>query len=405
MLQETSRNGAVTETVMSDAAHLPPRPDAASALASARRIVVKIGSSLLIDPATRRVTGDWLAALAAELAALRHTGREVIVVSSGSIALGRGALSRIGAGDVGARLEDKQAAAAVGQSLLMAAWQAAFQPHDLIVGQVLLTRDDTERRRRWLNGRATVEALLAHGVIPVVNENDTVATEEIRYGDNDRLAARTAQLARADLLVLLSDVDGLYTADPRRDPAAAHLPLIEALTPDILAMGGGANAQAGVGTGGMATKLAAAQIARSAGCATLIASGQTLAPLSAVRDGARATLIDAPNGPMAAYKQWIAGSLAPAGELRLDDGAVAALRAGKSLLPAGVTAVSGAFEKGDCVRLSDASGAAVGVGLVAYPADEAARIRGRRSEEIESLLGYRGAAVLIHRNDLVLDER
>lgn len=405
MLQETSRNDAVTETVMSDAAPLPPRPDAASALASARRIVVKIGSSLLIDPATRRVTGDWLAALAAELAALRQNGREVIVVSSGSIALGRGALGRSGAGDIGARLEDKQAAAAVGQSLLMAAWQAAFHPHDLIVGQVLLTRDDTERRRRWLNGRATVEALLAHGVIPVVNENDTVATEEIRYGDNDRLAARTAQLARADLLVLLSDVDGLYTADPRRDPAAAHLPLIEALTPDILAMGGGANAQAGVGTGGMATKLAAAQIARSAGCATLIASGQTLAPLSAVRDGARATLIDAPNGPMAAYKQWIAGSLAPAGELRLDDGAVAALRAGKSLLPAGVTAVSGAFEKGDCVRLSDASGAAVGVGLVAYPADEAARIRGRRSEEIESLLGYRGAAVLIHRDDLVVDER
>jgi zinc transporter ZupT len=225
---------------MSQAAALPPRPDAASALDSARRIVVKIGSSLLIDAATRQPTRDWLAAMARDLAGLRGEGREVIVVSSGSIALGRGRLPGLGS-----RLEDKQAAASVGQSLLMAAWSAALAPHDLVVGQVLLTRDDTERRRRWLNGRATVEALLAHGVIPVVNENDTVATEEIRYGDNDRLAARTAQLARADLLVLLSDVDGLYTADPRRDPTAAHLPLIESLTPDILAMGGGANAQAG----------------------------------------------------------------------------------------------------------------------------------------------------------------
>jgi len=385
---------------MSQAAALPPRPDAASALDSARRIVVKIGSSLLIDAATRQPTRDWLAAVARDLAGLRGEGREVIVVSSGSIALGRGRLPGLGS-----RLEDKQAAASVGQSLLMAAWSDALAPHDLVVGQVLLTRDDTERRRRWLNGRATVEALLAHGVIPVVNENDTVATEEIRYGDNDRLAARTAQLARADLLVLLSDVDGLYTADPRRDPTAAHLPLIESLTPDILAMGGGANAQAGVGTGGMATKLAAAQIARSAGCATLIASGQTLSPLAAVRAGARATLITAPDGPMAAYKQWIAGSLSPAGELRLDAGAVTALKAGKSLLPAGVTAVSGDFEKGDCVRLTDPDGASVGVGLAAYAADEAARIRGRRSDEIEALLGYRGASVLIHRDDMVLDDR
>ena len=331
---------------------------------------------------------------------MKAEGREVIVVSSGSIALGRGRLPNLGA-----RLEDKQAAASVGQSLLMAAWSEALAPHGLIAGQVLLTRDDTERRRRWLNARATVQALLAHGVVPIVNENDTVATEEIRYGDNDRLAARTAQLARADLLVLLSDVDGLYTADPRRDANAAHLPLIESLTPDILAMGGGANADAGVGTGGMATKLAAAQIARSAGCATIIASGQTLSPLSAVRDGARATLIAAPDGPMAAYKQWIAGSLSPAGTLTLDAGAVTALKAGKSLLPAGVVAVSGGFEKGDCVRLTDPDGRSVGVGLAAYAADEAARIRGRRSDEIETLLGYRGASVLIHRDDMVLDDR
>ncbi|MCG2663069.1 glutamate 5-kinase [Brevundimonas sp.] len=389
---------------MSQAAALPPRPDsatsAASALRAARRIVVKIGSSLLIDAETRRPTRDWLAAVASDLAVLKAEGREVIVVSSGSIALGRGRLPKLGA-----RLEDKQAAASVGQSLLMAAWSEALAPHDLVVGQVLLTRDDTERRRRWLNARATVEALLGHGVIPVVNENDTVATEEIRYGDNDRLAARTAQLARADLLILLSDVDGLYTADPRRDPTAAHLPLIETLSPDILAMGGGANTQAGVGTGGMATKLAAAQIARSAGCATIIASGQTLAPLSAVQAGARATLIAAPDGPMAAYKQWIAGSLSPAGSLTLDGGAVTALKAGKSLLPAGVTAVSGDFEKGDCVRLTDPEGRAVGVGLAAYAADEAVRIRGRRSDEIEAILGYRGASVLIHRDDMVLDER
>lgn len=385
---------------MSQRAALPVGPNAASALGAARRVVVKIGSSLLIDAATRQPTRDWLAAVASDLAALKAEGREVIVVSSGSIALGRGRLPALGA-----RLEDKQAAASVGQSLLMAAWSGALDPHGLIAGQVLLTRDDTERRRRWLNARATVEALLTHGVIPIVNENDTVATEEIRYGDNDRLAARTAQLARADLLVLLSDVAGLYTADPRRDPNAAHLPLIETLSPDILAMGGSANAEAGVGTGGMATKLAAAQIARSAGCATIIASGQTLSPLSAIRDGARATLIAAPDGPMAAYKQWIAGSLSPMGVLTLDAGAVTALKAGKSLLPAGVTGVSGGFEKGDCVRLIDQDGRAVGVGLAAYAADEAARIRGRRSDEIETLLGYRGASVLIHRDDMVLDDR
>ncbi len=385
---------------MSQRAALPVGPNAASALGAARRVVVKIGSSLLIDAATRQPTRDWLAAVASDLAALKAEGREVIVVSSGSIALGRGRLPALGA-----RLEDKQAAASVGQSLLMAAWSGALDPHGLIAGQVLLTRDDTERRRRWLNARATVEALLTHGVIPIVNENDTVATEEIRYGDNDRLAARTAQLARADLLILLSDVDGLYTADPRRDRTAAHLPLIETLSPDILAMGGGANADAGVGTGGMTTKLAAAQIARSAGCATIIASGQTLAPLSAIRDGARATLIAAPDGPMAAYKQWIAGSLSPTGVLTLDAGAVTALKAGKSLLPAGVTGVSGGFEKGDCVRLIDPDGRAVGVGLAAYAADEAARLRGRRSDEIETLLGYRGASVLIHRDDMVLDDR
>lgn len=385
---------------MSDASDLPRRPDAASALREARRIVVKIGSALLVQGGGKGVARDWLAALAADIAALRNEGRQVIVVSSGAVALGR---ARLGVAAGG--LEDKQAAAAVGQSLLMHAWEEALAPHGLIVAQLLLTRDDTERRRRWLNARATVEALLGHGVVPVVNENDTVATEEIRYGDNDRLAARAAQLARADLLVLLSDVDGLYTADPRRDPAAAHLPLIESLGPEVLAMAGGANAATGIGTGGMATKLAAAQIARSAGCSTVIASGLTLHPLKAVADGARATLIAAPDGPMQAYKQWIAGSLAPAGTLVLDAGAARALEGGKSLLPSGITAVEGDFEKGDCVRLTGPDGARLGVGLAAYPAEDLTRIRGRRSDGIEAVLGYRGPTAAIHRDDMVLEPR
>ena len=375
-------------------------PSAASALADARRIVVKIGSALLIQGQARGVARDWLAALAVDIAALRAPGRQVIVVSSGAVALGRGRLGATGKG-----LDDKQAAAAVGQSLLMHAWEDALAPHGLIAAQLLLTRDDTERRRRWLNARATVEALLGHGVVPVVNENDTVATEEIRYGDNDRLAARAAQLARADLLVLLSDIDGLYTADPRRDPAARHLPWVESLGPDILAMAGGANAGSGVGTGGMATKLAAAQIARSAGCATVIASGLTPHPLQAVVEGARATLISAPSGPMQAYKQWIAGSLAPAGTLVLDAGAAQALTGGKSLLPSGVIEIRGAFDKGDCVRLTGPDGASLGVGLAAYPAEDMTRIRGRRSDEIEAILGYRGPAAVVHRDDMVLDDR
>ena len=385
---------------MSEASDLPRRPDAASALRQARRIVVKIGSALLIQGRDEGVARDWLAALAADIAALRAEGRQVIVVSSGAVALGRARLGVVSGG-----LEDKQAAAAVGQSLLMHAWEEALAPHGLIAAQMLLTRDDTERRRRWLNARATVEALLGHGVVPVVNENDTVATEEIRYGDNDRLAARAAQLARADLLVLLSDIDGLYTADPRRDPAAAHLPLVESLGPEVLAMAGGANAATGVGTGGMATKLAAAQIARSAGCSTVIASGLTPHPLKAVTDGARATLIAAPDEPMQAYKQWIAGSLAPAGTLALDAGAAQALLNGKSLLPSGITAVQGGFEKGDCVRLNGPDGVRLGVGLTAYPAEDLARIRGRRSDEIETVLGYRGPTAAVHRDDMVLEPR
>lgn len=364
----------------------------------ARKIVLKIGSSLLFDARRKEANRAWLAALAEDIADLRHEGREIIIVSSGAVALGRARIQTDPR-----KLADKQAAAAVGQSLLMKAWEEALAPHDLMAGQILLTRDDTERRRRWLNARATAQALLAHGIIPVVNENDTVTTEEIRYGDNDRLAARTAQLVQADLLVLLSDVDGLYTADPRRDPEAKHLSVVERLTPEILAMGTGANSDAGVGTGGMATKLAAVQIAGSAGCATLIASGLQRHPIKAVRDGARSTLFHASSTPLAAWKQWIAGSVDPAGSLTLDDGAVRALRAGKSLLPSGVVKLSGRFEKGDSVRLVDLNGSRLGVGLINYPHDDVARIKGQHSDDIEKLIGYRGPSVVVHRNDLVLE--
>ena len=368
----------------------------AAALRAARRIVVKVGSSLVVDNKAPALI--WLAGLAADIAVLRAQGRQVVVVSSGAVALGRGRLGL----ERNARLDEKQAAAAVGQSLLMQAWEGALGGSGLTPAQVLLTRDDTERRRRWLNARATLEALLKLGVVPVVNENDTVATEEIRYGDNDRLAARSAQLVRADLLILLSDVDGLYTADPRRDPAAEHLPLIDNLGPEVLAMAGGANADAAVGTGGMATKLEAARIARSAGCATLIVSGLEARPLTALTGGARATLITAPATPLQAYKSWIAGSLEPAGLLAVDAGAAEALRSGRSLLASGVRRVEGRFDRGDCVRVVGADGSVLGVGLAAYAADEMERIRGRHSGEIEDLVGYKGPGVSIHRDDLVL---
>jgi glutamate 5-kinase len=371
---------------------------ASQALDGARRIVVKIGSSLVVDAETRAPAADWLNALAEDIAVLRGRGREVVLVSSGSIALGRGRLNLTR----NARLDEKQAAAAVGQSLLMQAWETALSAQGLTSAQILLTRDDTERRRRWLNGRATLEALLKLGAVPVVNENDTVATEEIRYGDNDRLAARAAQLVRADLLVLLSDVDGLYSADPRNDPTATHLPRVDSLGPEILAMAGGANATANVGTGGMATKLEAARIARSAGCATLIVSGLELHPLQALAEGARATLITAPDTPLAAYKQWIAGSLEPAGAITIDEGAAQALKSGRSLLASGLQSIRGRFDRGDCVRVLGPEDQVLGVGLAAYAAEELELIRGRHSGEIEGLVGYKGPGVAIHRDDLVL---
>lgn len=366
-------------------------------LAAARRVVVKVGSALVVDPGTGAPAHDWLAAFAADAARLRDRGQQLLVVSSGAVALGR---RRLGLTRKALSLPEKQAAAAAGQSQLMRAWEEAFEPHGQVVAQVLLTRDDTEVRRRWLNARATVETLLALKVVPVVNENDTVVTEEIRYGDNDRLAARVAQMIGADLLVLLSDIDGLYTADPRRDPTATRLERVPELTPEILDMAGGANAGAGVGTGGMATKLAAARIARAAGCATIITLGGRSNPLKAIEDGEAATIIEAGVSAAAAYKSWIAGSLAPAGTLTIDAGAATALRAGKSLLPAGVIAVEGRFGKGDAVLVRGPDGE-IGRGLSRYDAADAVKIAGLRSGAIEAALGFT-AGPLIHADDLAL---
>ncbi|MDB5479908.1 MAG: proB, partial [Caulobacteraceae bacterium] len=373
-----------------------------SALADARLIVVKVGSALLVRGDTGLVDQAWLATFAADAARLRARGQRLVVVSSGAVALGR---ARLGLARRHLSLAEKQAAAAAGQSLLMRAWEEALEPHGLRAAQILLTPDDTEIRRRFLNARATLETLLELGAVAVVNENDTVATEEIRYGDNDRLAARVAQMIGADLLVLLSDVDGLYTADPRKDPSARHVPVISDLTHEIEAMAGGSNAEAGVGTGGMATKLTAARIAQGAGCATLITLGKRPAPLQAVEDGALATLVEPSLSPSAAYKSWIAGSLAPQGSLTVDAGAVTALKSGKSLLPAGVRKVEGRFGKGDAVVVLDPAGREVARGLSRYDAAEAEKIMGLRSDAIEAVLGYTEGPTLIHADDMALAGR
>lgn len=370
-----------------------------SELGRAKRVVVKVGSALLVGQGGA-ADGHWLHAFAADVARLRERGQQVLVVSSGAVALGR---RRLALSRRALTMPEKQAAAAAGQSALMRAWEEAFEPHGLSAAQVLLTRDDTEVRRRWLNARATIETLLGLGVVPVVNENDTVVTEEIRYGDNDRLAARVAQMIGADALVLLSDVDGLYTADPRRDPEAKHIARVPRLTPEIEAMAGGANAGAGVGTGGMATKLAAARIASAAGCATVITLGHRPSPLAALEAGERATVIEPSTTPAAAYKAWIAGSLAPAGAVVVDAGAAAAVRRGKSLLPAGVRSVEGRFGKGDAVVIRDEQGLEIARGLVRYDAPDAARICGLKSDAIEPELGYT-AGPLVHADDLAIGE-
>lgn len=365
-------------------------------LASARRLIVKIGSALLVED-SGEIRRAWLEALAADIARCRARGQEVIVVTSGAIAVGRRLLGLRGRT---LRLEEKQAAAATGQIRLAHAWQEALAKHGITVAQLLLTPDDTEERRRHLNARATLTQLLALGAVPVINENDTVATAEIRFGDNDRLAARVAQMASADTLVLLSDIDGLYTADPKKDPSARLIPEVRELSPEIEAMAG--DAPPGYSSGGMVTKIAAARIAMAAGCRMVIALGKPLSPLARIEEGAPATWFLPAAEPRTARKRWIAATLAPSGSLVVDDGAAAALRRGKSLLPAGVVGVEGRFERGDCVAVRRRDGVEVARGLSAYSSEDASRIAGRKSHEIEELLGYRGRDEMIHRDDLVV---
>ncbi|MEJ2171974.1 MAG: glutamate 5-kinase [Woeseiaceae bacterium] len=361
-----------------------------------RRLVIKVGSSLLIGD-DGHVHRGWLEGLADDIGMLHEQQHELLIVSSGAIAIGS---TILGINKRRARLEDLQAAAAAGQVQLMHAYQEALARHGITAAQILLTPEDTENRRRFLNARGTLARLIAQSVIPIVNENDTVATEEIRYGDNDRLAARVAQLVMADALILLSDVDGFYTADPGKDASAEHIPEVRTITDAILQMAG--ETRTDIGSGGMATKVQAARIATHAGCSTVIASGGIDRPLSALAAGGRCTVFRAEGTPAAARKQWLAGVLEVRGELRLDEGAAGALAAGKSLLPVGVVEVVGNFRRGDVVSLVDAAGLELGRGLAEYSSDDAGRLTGCHSEKIEELLGYRGRSVMVHRDELVL---
>tara|TARA_Y200000002_G_scaffold256187_1_gene212533 strand:+ start:136 stop:1281 length:1146 start_codon:yes stop_codon:yes gene_type:complete len=366
-------------------------------LQTAQIVIIKVGSALLVDEQQNRINEEWLAGMAADIASLHAAGKSVVVVSSGAIALGRQGL---GLRSTGLRLEEKQAAAATGQVILANAWMMALAKHNITTAQILLSPDDTETRRRHLNARATMKTLLELKSVPVVNENDTVTTAEIRYGDNDRLAARVAAMLSADILCLLSDVDGLYTENPALNSAATHLAEIDALTPEVLKMAGSANAA--YASGGMVTKLEAARIATKAGCDMVICDGRPLGPLSKLRDGARSTLFHAGASPLTARKQWIAGALSPKGCLTVDAGALGALRKGRSLLPAGVVAVEGEFERGDLIAIHNQAGAVIGHGLSAYSAGDANIICGHKSREIETLLGYRGRDEIIHADNLVM---
>jgi glutamate 5-kinase len=374
----------------------------ADALVAARRLVVKIGSALLATEGGE-VRQAWLDALAQDVARLRGRNQELILVSSGAIAIGR---RQLGQARRRLRLEEKQAAAATGQIRLAHAYQEALGRHKITVAQILLTPDDTEERRRHLNARATFAQLLAFGAVPVVNENDTIATTEIRFGDNDRLAARVAQMTSADMLVLLSDVDGLYSGDPHQDATARHIPIVSEIGPEIEAMAG--EAPPGYSSGGMVTKLAAARIAMNAGCRMLIARGKGMdpsaGPLAAIEAGARATLFLPRGEPRSARKAWIAGAINPSGTVVVDDGAARALRRGTSLLPAGLIAVEGTFERGDAVIIRTRTGGEVGRGLSAYSSADIRRIAGHKSGEIAEILGYRGRDEIIHRDDLVVTE-
>ncbi len=366
-------------------------------LTSSRTLVVKIGSSTLVDATTGALARDWLDAFAADVARVKARGQQVVLVSSGAIALGRRAL-KLAAG--GLKLEEAQAAAAVGQIALARAWSEALAAHELTVAQVLLTLGDTESRRRYLNARSTLKTLLAMGAVPVINENDTVATAEIRFGDNDRLAARVTGMIEADCLVLLSDIDGLYSANPRKDTSAQFIAEVPAITPEIDAMAGASGSD--MGSGGMTTKIMAARIATDAGANMVIANGALRPPLKAIEEGARCTWFLASASPAAARKRWISGTLKAAGSITIDAGAATALAQGKSLLPAGVVAIEGAFERGDCVAVKDSTGREVARGLIAYGAEDARRIARAKSGEIETLLGYRGRTEMIHRDDMAL---
>ena len=365
--------------------------------ARTRLMVVKVGSALLVDAATGALRRAWLESLCADVAALKQDGKQVILVSSGAIALGRRAL-KLKSGAL--RLEESQAAAAAGQVRLAEAYADIFAGENIVAAQVLLTLGDTVERRRYLNARATLNTLLELKAVPVINENDTVATAEIRFGDNDRLGARVASMMGADQLVLLSDVDGLYTADPRSDSGAEHIPEVSAITAEIEAMATGS--VSGVGRGGMTSKLMAARIATAAGADVIITKGENLHPLAKIREGARHTIFRASMTPAAARKRWIAGVLKPEGVLVIDEGAVKALGEGKSLLPAGIRQVDGRFERGDAVLVKDGQGREIARGLAAYNASDAERIAGKRTVEIEAILGYRGRDEMIHRDDLAL---
>ena len=371
----------------------------AAAIAAAQTVIIKIGSSLLVDDERSAVNADWLGSVASDIAMLRADGKNVVVVSSGAIALGSRNLGLTGRA---LAIEEKQAAAATGQVTLAHAWREALELHDIKVAQILLSPEDTETRRRHLNARATMSALLEHGAVPVVNENDTVATAEIRFGDNDRLAARVAAMISADLLILLSDVDGLYSGNPRQNKAARHVPEVAAITDEVMAMAGTANAS--YASGGMVTKLEAARIAMNAGCDMIICDGREPRPVTSLINGGQHTLFRAEHTPLTARKRWIGGALTPKGRITVDDGAVRALRQGRSLLPAGVVAANGAFERGDLIAIEDEARQIIGHGLSAYSAEDTRSILGHKSSEIENLLGYRGRDEVIHADNLAMLE-
>ncbi|TMJ39654.1 MAG: glutamate 5-kinase [Alphaproteobacteria bacterium] len=365
-------------------------------LNQARRIVVKIGSALLVDGKTGTIKAPWLASLTEDLASARQRGQDIIIVSSGAIALGR---RNLGFASGAIRLEESQAAAAVGQIALAHAWSEALRKHSIVAAQILVTLNDTEERRRYLNARSTLSMLLSQGAVPVINENDTVATSEIRYGDNDRLAARVASMMSADCLVLLSDIDGFYTAPPGT-PGAEIIPEIMEITPEIEAMAG--KPVSGLGSGGMITKIGAGKIALASGCNMVIASGHGLHPYRRIENGETCTWFMSGANPLQSRKRWIAGTLVPMGRLHIDQGAVTALNKGKSLLPAGIKRIEGSFARGDAVSIVSEAGIEIARGLVAYDKDDAARIAGRKTSEIENVLGFRGRDEMVHRDDLVM---